>query len=364
MKIRNALLAALLAVIVAPWSSGLLAAKKYDVLELSAVPSELATQSMIFSIRKFGDRHFATGHRGHILYSDDAGETWTQAEVPVRSSILDIYFPSPELGWAVGHEGVILHSADGGKSWVKQYDGVRYGEEGLAYYQKLVEENPDDELYPYLVEEMDFAISQGADKPLFKIRMHSTTSGHALGAYGMILRTEDAGKNWTHVLHTMENDSFYHIFDFAQLPGERKFFLAGEAGLLMVGDATLENAGAKRIHSVPWEGSFFTSSATSDGAIVMGGLRGRMFRTEDIGTNWQVVEKPPTSALVDSTRLSNDNLVFVGIAGEVLLSMDNGASFSRLPINPGGMVFTVAEGSDGTLLLGGPGGIQKVAIAQ
>ena len=132
----------------------------------------------------------------------------------------------------------------------------------------------------------------------------------------------------------------------------------------MVGDATLDTPSGKRVHTVPWEGSFFTSNDTVDRAIVMGGLRGRMFRTEDLGANWEVVEKPPTSALVDSTRLSNDNLVFVGIAGEVLLSTDNGHSFSRLPINPGGMVFTVAEGSEGTLLLGGPSGIQKVAIPQ
>ncbi|NCF20795.1 MAG: hypothetical protein GWP63_21400 [Haliea sp.] len=364
MKVRNALLAALLAVMVTPWSSGVWAAKKYDVLELPAVPSELATKSLIYTIRKFDGRHFATGHRGHILYSDDGGENWVQAEVPVRSAILDVYFPSPELGWAVGHEGVILHSSDGGKSWVKQFDGIRYGQEGLALYQKMAAEDPNEPLYPYLVEEMEFAISQGADKPLFKIRMHTTTSGHALGAYGMILRTEDGGKNWKHVLHHMENDSFYHVFDFAQLPGDRMFFLSGEAGLLMVGDATLDTPSGKRVHTVPWEGSFFTSNDTVDRAIVMGGLRGRMFRTEDLGANWEVVEKPPTSALVDSTRLSNDNLVFVGIAGEVLLSTDNGHSFSRLPINPGGMVFTVAEGSEGTLLLGGPSGIQKVAIPQ
>ena len=33
----------------------------YDVLELPAVPSHLATTSLIYSISKFGDRHFATG---------------------------------------------------------------------------------------------------------------------------------------------------------------------------------------------------------------------------------------------------------------------------------------------------------------
>ena len=356
----KALLAVLLAVMVAPWSASY--AAKYDVLELPAVASELAPKSLIFAVRKFGDRYFAVGHRGHILFSDDGGDSWTQAEVPVRSSLLDIHFPTPELGWAVGHEGVILHSADGGKTWVKQYDGVRYGVEGLAYYQALVEANPDNELYPFLVEEMDFAIQQGADKPLFKVRFHSATSGHAMGAYGMILRTEDGGKNWLHVLEHMENDSFYHIFDFAPLPGERRFFLAGEAGLFMVGDADAQTG--TLIETVPWEGSFFTSAAAADDAIIMGGLRGRMFRTTDAGQTWTVVEKPATSSMVDSTRLANGNLVFVGMAGEILMSTDDGNSFALVPLSIGGPIYTVAEGPEGTLLLAGPSGIHKLALPQ
>lgn len=360
MKLREVLLAAMLAVTVAPWSAS--HAAKYDVLELAAVPSDMAAESLVYTVRQFHGRYFATGQRGHILYSDDGGDTWTQAQVPVRSALLDIYFPTPELGWAVGHEGVILHSSDAGKTWVKQFDGVRYGLEGKAYYEEMAAADPNDTLFPYLVEEMDFAISQGADKPLFRIRMHTPTSGHALGAYGMILRTEDGGKNWTHVLHTMENDSFYHIFDFAQLPGERKFFLSGEAGLFMVGDATVENAGARQTESVPWEGSFFTSEATSDGAVVMGGLRGRMFHTADMGATWTEVEKPPTSSIVDSTRLENGNLVFVGIAGEILMSTDNGSSFTQLPLKTGGRIYSVTEGPEGTLLVAGPDGIQKLTL--
>ncbi|MEH6634213.1 MAG: YCF48-related protein [Halioglobus sp.] len=360
MKLQKVLLAALLAVVIGPWSSTF--AAKFDVLELPAVPSALAAKSMIFSIKKFDDRYFATGHQGHILYSDDGGDTWTQAQVPVRSSILDIDFPTPELGWAVGHEGVILHSSDGGKTWVKQYDGVRYGEEGKAFYQDLADANPDNDLYPYLVGEMDFAIGQGADKPLFRVRFHSATHGHAAGAYGMILVTRDGGQSWGHVLHNMENDSFYHLFDFSELPEQGKFFISGEAGLLLMGDVNAEIA--TQVHSVPWEGSFFTSASASDGAIIMGGLRGRMFRTEDIGHTWTVVEKPPTSSIVDSTRLLNDNLVFAGMAGEILLSTDDGNSFARLPLKVGGLVFTVSEGPAGTLLLGGPSGIHKLSLPQ
>lgn len=338
------------------------AAFGYDVLDLPAEPSKLAPHSLIYSISSNNGRTFATGHRGHIIYSDDGGVSWTQARVPVRSAITDIHFPTPEKGWAVGHEGVILHSSDGGETWVKQYDGERYGEEGLAYYQAMVEEDPDNELLQYLVEEMQFAIEQGADKPFFRVFFLNDQQGYAMGAYGMSLVTFDGGENWEHNGHRLDNDSFYHIFDFAPLPEQGKYFISGEAGLFMVGDVNAR--AAERIHSIPWEGSFFTSAAASDGSIVMGGLRGRMFRTEDVGQTWTVVEKPPTSSLVDSVRLSDGRLVFAGIAGELLVSTDNGNSFTPLPVSSGDRVYAVAEAEPGTLLVGGPRGVQRLTLPQ
>jgi photosystem II stability/assembly factor-like uncharacterized protein len=340
--------------------AGTVSAASYDVLELPAAPSELGAESLILSIEKFGDRHFATGHRGHILYSDDGGDTWQQAQVPVRSTILDIDFPTAELGWAVGHEGVILHSSDGGKTWVKQFDGLRYGVEGLAYYEALAEANPDNDFYPLLVEEMQFAISQGADKPLFGVHFHTDKFGHAGGAYGMLLRTLDAGETWEPVMHNVDNESFYHIFDFAPLPEEGQFFLSGEAGLFIIGD--IRTRVGRRVENIPFNGSFFTVVDTPEGNIVLGGLRGRMFRTEDIGETWTAVKKPPSAAIVDLTRLGDGRIVAVSIGGQVLISRDDGRSFRSTQLSNGGRIYAVAEGSPGTVLVGGPEGIDKLVL--
>lgn len=360
MGIRRALIGICLAAALAPAPAAVFA-KTYDVLELAATPSELASRSLIFAIRKYHGTYYATGHHGHILYSED-GTNWTQASVPVRSSLLDIHFPTPELGWAVGHEGVILHSSDGGKTWVKQYDGLRYGTEGLAYYSQLAEENPDNEAYSFMIEEMAFAIEQGADKPLFKVEFHSPTFGHVGGAYGMILRTVDGGQSWVHVLENTENDSFYHIYDVASLSGNNRFFMSGEAGLFMIGDADAKIA--TRVETVPWQGSFFTAAATQSGAIVLGGLRGRVFRTENEGQSWEEVPKRPTSSMVDSVVLADGRVVLVGIAGEIMMSEDDGRTFSLVPLTTGNRIYTVAEGPEGSLLLGGPAGIEKLTLPQ
>ena len=361
MAIRQALLGAILSALLLPYT--LAYADGYDVLNLPASATEFADKAPLFVVRKFGDRYFSAGARGHIIFSDDNGETWTQASVPVRSTLLDIFFLNDKLGWAVGHEGVILHSSDGGQNWELQYDGVRYGEEGLAFYSKLAAENPDDELYPYMIGEMEFAIEQGADKPFFGVVFYNENHGHAAGAYGMILVTRDGGKTWQHVLHHMENDDFYHIFDFTPLPEPGQSFLVGEAGLLMVGDINLERG--VRVHSVPWEGSFFTAIDAADGAIVMGGLRGRMFRTEDAGTSWTVVEKPPTSALVALSRMDDGTLVGGGVAGEILVSKDDGKSFAMSPASlTVGPIFDLTQGTGNSLLVAGPRGIKSATLPQ
>ncbi|MDH4039917.1 MAG: YCF48-related protein [Gammaproteobacteria bacterium] len=359
MIIKRAFRATLFTLLLAPWSL-LHAEKDFDVLAQPSVPSHIASQSLIYSLRQIGDRYFATGIQGQILYSNDGGETWEQAQTPVRSSLLSIDFPTPEQGWAAGHEGVILHSSDGGKTWEKQYDGIQYATEGLAFYQKLAGEEPDNETIPPLVEEMKLAIEQGADRPFFKVRCQSDTRCNALGAYGMTVVTFDGGKTWENNMYRNENENFNHMYDYAPLPEPGRYFIAGEAGLLLIADIN-ERIG-RRIHSVPWEGSFFSSAATADGAIVMGGLRGRMFRTADEGTTWTAVEKPATSSIIAAIRLSDDRLLAAGAAGEILVSSDNGFHFSLVPLEELGPLSSMAQGPGDTLLVGGAKGIQKITL--
>ena len=113
-------LLAALALLVAPSASS---APYVDVLDAPSQTSPLASQRILNGAAVAGNRVVVVGQRGHILYSDDHGRSWTQASVPVSVDLVAVHFPTSKKGWAVGHGGVVLATSDGGATWVKQIDG-------------------------------------------------------------------------------------------------------------------------------------------------------------------------------------------------------------------------------------------------
>jgi photosystem II stability/assembly factor-like uncharacterized protein len=71
--------------------------------------------------------------------SDDGGAKWRQAQVPVQSGLVALYFAPSGQGWAVGHDGVILHNADRGNTLTTQFDGRAAQHSLLAYYQARID---------------------------------------------------------------------------------------------------------------------------------------------------------------------------------------------------------------------------------
>lgn len=63
-----------------------------------AMQMDKAATSMLLDIAKAGDRLVAVGERGHILYSDDKGESWVQAAVPTSVMLTRVFSRRPN--WA------------------------------------------------------------------------------------------------------------------------------------------------------------------------------------------------------------------------------------------------------------------------
>ena len=329
----------------------------YDVLNLPAVKSKHASTTLVYAVSRTGDRFFAAGQRGHILYSDDYGDSWTQANVPVRSAILDIHFPSPEKGWAVGHSGVVLHSSDGGKNWVKQLDGLQVGTLGLEYYKQKSAAEPDNDRLSYLIEEMEFAINQGADKPFFKVYFENENTGYAIGAYSILFRTDDGGQNWIPAMEVLDLYQYVHLFDFDILDG--KYVLAGEMGNVLIQD---DVTGDYVPQDYPYEGSIFTVLATGEKQLFAGGLQGSAYYSGDGGVTWSESNKPRTGAIIDSILLSDGRILIASGEGRLMASEDGGANFTMLQSDHRGRISSVVESRPGELILSGPFGLRQLNI--
>lgn len=286
----------------------------------AAVEAPLAVESLLLDGAVAGSRLMVVGERGHILFSNDDGASWTQAAVPTRVLLTAVHMHDEHTGWAVGHDAVILRTRDGGETWT------------------MIHKAPEEEL------------------PLLDVWFRDAHTGYAVGAYGYFLATEDGGDSWTS--QTVSEDDF-HLNALVPVAGQgsgshqsssQRLYLAAEAGVAYRSD---DGGNSWRELSTPYTGSWFGGLALDENRVLLTGLRGHLFRSEDGGDSWTEVATGTHASLTGAVRLPSGTIVITGLEGSVLTSEDGGRSVSarRLPSREGiSAALPVADG--GALLIG------------
>jgi len=291
-----------------------------------AIESQKVASTLLLDIAHAGKRLVAVGDRGHILYSDDGGSSWTQARVPTRQLLTAVYFADDKHGWAVGHDALILGTADGGQTWTQQYEN-REGE-----------------------------------VPLLDVWFENSQHGFATGAYGVLLETTD-GQNWEDVAERLDNEDGSHLNAIAEIPGSGLFIVGEMGGMFRSADM---GETWERVES-PYQGSFFGVVGSGEpGGVVAFGLRGNLFRSTDFGDSWQAIEllddgDAVESGLADGNLLADGRIVVVGHGGTVLSSEDNGRSFKLFSRPDRRSLSGVVGNPDGNLVLVGQSGVRVVS---
>jgi photosystem II stability/assembly factor-like uncharacterized protein len=294
-----------------------------DILDTPAQMSKLAPATLLNSVALAGKRLIAVGHRGHIVYSDDQGTTWKQSVVPVGSDLVAVYFPSEKNGWAVGHDGVVLQTTDGGINWTKQLDGRGAAELLTKYYSS----NSNNEAgASSLQEDIKRYQEQGPDKPFLDVWFQNDTTGYIVGAFGLIFRTSDAGKSWTPLFDRIDNPKRYHLYAIKQVGSD--LYICGEQGSVFKLDTATDRF--KEIKT-PYTGTYFGITG-KPGALIVYGMRGKVFRSSDNGSSWKSVETGVPAGITGSTILEDGRIVLVSQIGNVLISDDNGVTFKHLKV--------------------------------
>ncbi len=341
-----------------------------DLLETPARPTELAPQSLLNDVAVAGDRIVAAGERGHIIYSDDEGQSWTQAEVPVSVTLTGVDFGTENHGWAVGHSGAVLHSSDSGATWELQLDGIRAAElaiasqeEAIAEMEERVEQAPEEEKEDlewalddllFRLENMQADLDIGPVNPFLDVWFENDSHGFVVGAYGMIYRTTDGGESWQDWSPKLDNPQGFHLNAISRIAGGA-LVIVGEAGQIHV---SIDGGETWERRESPYPGSLFGVVGTGrvNEALAFG-LRGTLMFSEDLGKSWSVVNTGSTATLNDGAA-EGDRIILVGNGGAVLTSGNGGDTFREYLRDDREGVMGVVPVSDTNLLLVGEGGVK------
>jgi photosystem II stability/assembly factor-like uncharacterized protein len=309
---------------------------------LTAEAMPLATsRALVLDLTNGNSRAIAVGERGHVLVSESRSD-WRQVEkVPTRSNLTAVT-TAGESTWAVGHDGLIMFSADGGLTWTVQR-------------QDVWKPMPDDADWDA------FDPTQGA--PLLDVLALNAQQVIAVGAYSLMLRSDDGGQTWSKIDPNAKpaeavvaeeeseaiaqpaedgedqaSDDWTMDADALVLDEEDDPHLNGiardAAGQLMV---VGERAAAFRSRdggqswerlSLPYDGSMFGVLALGEGHFLAYGLRGHVQETMDFGETWVELDTATETTLQGGALTPDGSIFLVGNNGTVLYRAAGSGQFA------------------------------------
>ncbi len=111
-----------------------------------------------------------------------------------------------------------------------------------------------------------------------------------------------------------------------------------------------------RALSLPYSGSFF-GVADAAPAVVVFGLRGNAYRSDDGGSTWAKVDVGLPASIVGAIRTAEGMTLLADVGGRVVSSSDGGRSFARLVLAQPMPLAGIAEAGGGKVALVGPRGV-------
>ncbi|HYW04252.1 MAG TPA: YCF48-related protein [Gammaproteobacteria bacterium] len=330
----------------------------YAQLSEPSIPARHPTRVLMIDVTRAGSRVVAVGTHGIIVWSDDNGQTWHQAKVPVSPTLTAVQFVNAQQGWAVGQYGVVLHTADGGKTWTEQLDGLTAAQ--LVLKQARAASGTSDAAKQALKKAETLAKAR-PERPLLGLHFTSARDGYVVGAWNSIYRTTDGGKTWQPWQEHLNAGKGWHLYGrniyAVQAVGSR-ILLAGEGGFVQTSAHGEDNFTPLQ---TPYQYTYFGIVKGGPQDVVLYGMTGTAYWSGDGGQNWQKVKVESSTNFSATTRLKNGTILLADVAGEIFASHDGGKSFKQI-MNVGQPVTGMVETADGHLVITGSNGVSRVSL--
>ncbi|WP_053144790.1 YCF48-related protein [Pseudomonas sp. P97.38] len=329
------------------------AAQTTETPEQPAISSTMATQSVMLSVARAGQRLVAVGERGFIIVSQDNGASWKQVSSPVSMTLVKVRFIDANLGWAVGHAGVVLHSRDGGLTWEKQLDGLQAAGIEVEQARRETGEQAREHL-----EQARQLLDEGPDKPLLDLLFLDARNGWVVGAYGLAFVTHDGGQSWQSIRSSLDNPSGLHLYSIERVRGD--VFIAGEQGILL---RSSDDGRSFEPLVSPYEGTIFGLQAGAGRSLLMFGLRGKAFESRDRGDTWQRLDTLEPVTLTSGLRLDDGSVLLADESGRVLRFAEGATQATVLTIAQPRYFTGMTQAANGELIISSSRGVLASAIA-
>ncbi|MGB6046432.1 MAG: YCF48-related protein [Flavobacteriales bacterium] len=172
--------------------------------------------------------------------------------------------------------------------------------------------------------------ASGTTEALWAVQFPEPSTGFAVGYYGTVIRSGDAGLSWA-VLPFPNPGDLRSVYFHDALHG----FVAGDSGLYRTADGGDSWSTVATPVSGPWRCVTFTTPLTG---FCAGGdfAAGSLLRTDDGGTTWAAVDlgqvNPLSKVFFANTEVGYGT--FYGYEWSVLKTTDGGLNWNTLPIQP------------------------------
>ncbi|MQQ99220.1 WD40/YVTN/BNR-like repeat-containing protein [Glaciimonas soli] len=167
----------------------------------------------------------------------------------------------------------------------------------------------------------------GQEQPILSIWFADANRGLAVGLFGMALSSSDGGVTWSEIKLSSGDAADRHLYRIVTT-GTGTVLIIAEAGTVFRSED-----GGKHwdVIDTGEKGSLWSAVTFSDNGVstvVAVGMRGHIIRSSDDGKSWQAVSSGTTQSLTDVIQLSDHELVAGGMGGTLLHSEDGGRHFT------------------------------------
>jgi photosystem II stability/assembly factor-like uncharacterized protein len=291
----------------------------WSLMQFHPAVASTASRLLVLDAVTVAQRVVAVGDRGIVLMSDDQGRHWRAQHIAGDAALTAITRVGNTL-WAVGHDAIIVKSTDGGQHWRRVHDA------------------PD------------------RQTPLLGVLFIDALHGFAVGAYGTFLESRDGGEHWLDRRITQQD---FHYNAIVRL-GDGTLVIAGEHGTLL---RSVDDGARWQPLASPYAGSWFGALPVGAHGVLVFGLRGQLWRSDDAGLHWVVLPIATSATLEGGHVLDDGTLAIVGYDGVVLLSTDQAQHFS-VHHQPGSVAYASVLGNRHDMMLFGERGVERVRFAR